>query len=227
MADHDLPHENRSLPMKRICGAKTRNGTPCQRAPAVGRNRCKLHGGASLRGVASPHFKTGRYSRYLPQDLAKRYHESLNDPDLLNLSSELSLIDARLTELLGRVTTGESGALFRRLSSLWTEMTDADVRKDFDAQRAALHKIGEVIQRGLGDGAAWEEIDRLVERRRKLTESEGKRRIAMSQMLTPEQAATLVAALEAAVKEHVHDRETLRRIAEEISRFRGARPPYD
>jgi hypothetical protein len=34
-------------PETALCGAKTRTGHPCRRAPAINRRRCKLHGGAS------------------------------------------------------------------------------------------------------------------------------------------------------------------------------------
>jgi len=33
--------------MSRKCGAKTRNGAPCQRPPLAGKTRCRLHGGLS------------------------------------------------------------------------------------------------------------------------------------------------------------------------------------
>jgi hypothetical protein len=33
--------------MADLCGAKTRSGSPCRRAPLKGKTRCKLHGGAS------------------------------------------------------------------------------------------------------------------------------------------------------------------------------------
>jgi len=33
--------------MAKACGAKTRSGEPCKRAPLEGKRRCKLHGGAS------------------------------------------------------------------------------------------------------------------------------------------------------------------------------------
>ena len=51
------------------CGAKTRAGTPCQQPAGwgtehPGTGRCKLHGGASLRGHLHPRYKTGRYSDY-------------------------------------------------------------------------------------------------------------------------------------------------------------------
>lgn len=40
-------------PPSRRCGAKTRGGWACRRAPSRGRERCKLHGGAS-RGPVTP-----------------------------------------------------------------------------------------------------------------------------------------------------------------------------
>lgn len=51
------------------CGAKTRARTPCQQPAGwgtehPGTGRCKLHGGASLRGHLHPRYKTGRYSDY-------------------------------------------------------------------------------------------------------------------------------------------------------------------
>lgn len=47
--------------MKKTCGAKarSRSGEPCLKPPALGRARCRLHGGASL-------IKTGKWT------LAKR-----------------------------------------------------------------------------------------------------------------------------------------------------------
>jgi hypothetical protein len=45
------------------CGAKTRQGGRCRNRPMINRQRCRMHGGASPRGLASPHFKHGRYTR--------------------------------------------------------------------------------------------------------------------------------------------------------------------
>lgn len=59
-----------------------------------------MHGGTSLSGAASPTFKTGRYSKSLPAQLAARYHEALTDRDLLALRDEIGLVDAHVGELL-------------------------------------------------------------------------------------------------------------------------------
>jgi hypothetical protein len=42
---------------RRVCGARRRNGEPCRRLLLAGRTRCRLHGGATPGGVASPHFR--------------------------------------------------------------------------------------------------------------------------------------------------------------------------
>lgn len=57
------------------CGATTRAGAPCKHEVGwgtdhVGEGRCKLHGGASLRGADSPNFKHGEQSKYFdPRDV--------------------------------------------------------------------------------------------------------------------------------------------------------------
>ena len=89
--------------MGRVCGAKTRQGNPCQRSPARGRTRCRLHGGATPRGRASPHFKTGKYSSLLPDRLIGRYEEGQAAADLRSLRSEIALLQVRIIELLGQL----------------------------------------------------------------------------------------------------------------------------
>lgn len=44
------------------CGAKTRNGHPC-RAAAMRNGRCRMHGGLSLRGIESPRYRHGLYTK--------------------------------------------------------------------------------------------------------------------------------------------------------------------
>lgn len=62
--------------------------------------RCRLHGGRTPAGVASPHFKTGRYSKVLPARLLERYQTALADPDLLAMHDEIALLDAQLQEIV-------------------------------------------------------------------------------------------------------------------------------
>lgn len=52
-----------------LCGAKTRSGSPCKKAPITGMKRCANHGGKTPVGIDSPHFKHGRYSKYARSNL--------------------------------------------------------------------------------------------------------------------------------------------------------------
>ena len=63
------------------CEAKTKGtGMPCRRPAGWGTDhpgmgRCKLHGGASLRGAANPAFKHGLGCRYLPPKIDDRVEQ--------------------------------------------------------------------------------------------------------------------------------------------------------
>ena len=59
-----------------------RSGERCRKRSSKGLNVCSMHGGKSLRGVDSPRFKTGRYSKYLPDRLAEKAAGAAQCPTL-------------------------------------------------------------------------------------------------------------------------------------------------
>ena len=83
-----------------VCGAwLPRKNRVCPQRRAVGRTRCRFHGGKTPRGQSSPHFRHGRYSKDLPTSLTAR-HEALAAYDVTNLVDNIRLADARISELL-------------------------------------------------------------------------------------------------------------------------------
>lgn len=86
------------------CGAKTRSGSPCKMA-ALENGRCRLHGGLSLGGEASPTFKTGRYSKYLKQSLAEKL-ATVEDENPLDTLPELHMQRALFAEYVSRFSEG-------------------------------------------------------------------------------------------------------------------------
>jgi hypothetical protein len=96
----------RALPFK-LCGARKRDGTPC-RGAAMPNGRCRLHGGLTPAGPASVHYKHGRRSRYLKAlrgEMKDAYKAALKDERLLEAKDEVALLEARVGELLGQLTT--------------------------------------------------------------------------------------------------------------------------
>ena len=135
--------------------------------------RCAKHGGKSLAGADAPAFRHGRYSRVLPSGLLALYEQARSDPDLLNLSDELALIDGRLSEIFGRADPNDPIAI----RHVWIDAAD------------------------------------LIERRRRLVDTETKRRLAGQQVITADQALVMLRFVQQAVDDEVTDPVTRRRIA--------------
>lgn len=191
----------------------TRAGSPCKRAPMLN-GRCKLHGGASLVGIASPTLKTGRYSKHLPARLMGRYEEAVSDSELLALREDIALLDARLADLLSRVDSGEARVLWQAVEDAWKAYRR---KRGGPQERDAFVALDQAISDGVNDYEAWGEIHAVIEQRRKLTESERKRLIEMRQMVTAEQAMLFVSALQDSIRRHVTDRTTLTLIAQDMA----------
>jgi hypothetical protein len=203
------------------CGAKTRSGQPC-RGKRMPNGRCRMHGGGSLGGIASPNFKHGRYSKYLPSRLAERYQEAVKDPELLALREEIALVEARIHDLMGRVDAGEAGSLWKETQRIYTDLRQAISKGDANAMATALDRMGEIIENGRGDYAAWSEIYKLIEQRRRLAESERKRLIDMEQMISSERAMVMISNISNLIHENVTDRVALVRIAEGLRKLVGS-----
>ena len=187
--------------------------------------RCRMHGGKSLRGLAATDQRANlRHSKYIPGRLLERYQTAAADSELLELRQEVALVDARLSDLLQRVDTGESGKLWADVFSTWEDMKTAVAAKDKKKQQQAAAKLDALISRGASDYQAWSEIQIIIEQRRKLVESERKRLVDMQQYITSQQAMTLVAAMIGIIKENVRDRDTLQNISTAVNGLVAANP---
>lgn len=174
-----------------------------------------------MKGVASKAMKTGRYSDLLPRRMVESFVASMQDENLLEMREEVALVDSRLQDLLTRVESGESEALWRAIQERWNDFNDAYFSGDDDALMRARTDLERVITRGIGDFGVWNDILRLVNTRAKLVSQERKRLIQLNQTITTEKAMVLVHALVEAVKAHVSDQPTLAAIAKDFNGILG------
>lgn len=162
----------------------------------------------------------GRYAHLLPSSLAERFNASLMDRQLLSLRSEIALVDARLEDVLSH--TNDAGD--RATLGAWVELKKLngilrDRRRRGDAQgmAMALNEIQKLIDLGATEEESWHEAYGLMEQRRKLAESEHKRLVALHQVLTAEEALTLVNMVVDAVRRHVTDRGQVASVSRELA----------
>ncbi len=186
------------------CNAKAKHSqVQCRSRAVTGSAKCYMHGGKSLRGVASATYKTGRYSKDMPTRLAARYNASLDDPALLALRDEISVVDSRISDLLKRVDSGESGMLWYGLKKALESFKVARSFGDTEAMREGLAQIEGFIDQGAADHAAWDEVYDAIEQRRKLTETEHKHLVAAQQLISVERANILLGALLESIRREV------------------------
>ena len=158
----------------------------------------------------------GRYSKWLPKRLLERYEASEGDPDLLNMRSEISLIDARLEDLLRRVDKGESGEAWSNIRMHYEELKFAFDNADAGGVAAGMKALERTIMRAQSDYGTWRELQVCLEQRRRLVDSEGKRLQMMQQFITAEQAMLFVTTVIGSVTRHVRDSDALEAISKDI-----------
>lgn len=180
---------------------------------------CYHHGGKIPRGPALPQYKDGRYSKLLPARLAANYERAASDTDLLVLREDIALVDARLADVLSRVDSGESGASWKKAKAALAMMQDGLSKNDTAAAKAGMVDLDSIIKKGMSDHYAWREVGELLDRRERLVRSERRRMVELQQMITNEQALTMMSAIVALVKEHVDDKHALAAISDGIRRL--------
>lgn len=204
------------------CTAKSkRTGQRCGAQAVTGRNVCYHHGGKTRQGVSSGTWKDGTHSKYLPKRMLDDYQASLDDPNKLALDNEIALIDSRLKDLLRRVDVGESAHAWKQLRETVREYDAARLAGDATGTALAVNTLMDQVRKGGGDIAAWNEIMGLVERRRRLVESERKRLVQAQQLIASAEVLGLLHVIALAVKQHVRDPKAVAAVTAEIARVIG------
>ena len=183
--------------------SKSRNGEPCENFAMHGRDVCRPHGGRTPRGLASPHYKSGKYSRYLPTKLAADYEEARAHPEIHSLLDEIALGESRLRALLKRQETSDLGHAWVELSSTWEQFITARTAGDTEGMRKALDKATAIIPKGRQDYLLWQNILDVVKTVADLRLKEHKRLVDLDLMMTQEKAALLFGLLQQAVHKAV------------------------
>jgi hypothetical protein len=194
MAEH--PIDTRVDPRTAaLCTARKRgSGEPCRAIAVTGKTKCRFHGGLSLSGAANGNYKHGRYSKDLLTQTAARAEEARTNPQLLSLSDDIALIEARIAEVLQGMGTGESGESWRELRGALDAFSRAMASGDMAAMSTHFHAMRTLVLQGADQAKAWAEVRRLEETRCKLIQTEVKTLQGLQQMITLQQHMLMVGA---------------------------------
>jgi hypothetical protein len=174
------------------------SGERCRGLAVTGRPYCYHHddtGDRTMRGINHPSFKHGKYSKDLPSRMLARYEQSIADPDLAAMTHEIGVLDSRIGELLNRIDKGEAGALWNELANMAAEGTAAvnsDSAEGMILAAGIMMKMAGMIKRGASEWKAWDSVVTLMEERRKIVDTETKRKERERRSMDYKQAIVLV-----------------------------------
>lgn len=200
------------------CKAKSkRSGQQCQQPAMHGSEVCYMHGGKTPKGIASPHFKTGRWSNHLTGKIAAAYADMESDETLLSLRDDIRLSDAMLRANFAKLQTGESGEAWKLMKKAVDGLWKGIDREDYAGCMEALRDMRDVVDGRIAHNAAEDAIRTGLEQRRKLIESEQKLTTQGERAITTEQLMLFVGALLGSLRTHIQDAATLTKIQSDIS----------
>ena len=158
------------------CAAQSKlSGFRCQATAVAGSLLCRSHGGNQQKGAASPQYRDGSRSQALPLRLQAQYQAAIQDPDLLSLRQDLGVLELRVTELLGRLDTGESSATWQQVQDLGTKVASALEDGNPTAAAQYLAQLQEVTGAAVAGSEAWQELRAVLRDRATLATLEQKR----------------------------------------------------
>jgi hypothetical protein len=161
----------------------------------------------------------GERSKHMPADMSDRYERSLQDTELLNLRRDLAMMEARIHDLMDTVNQGESTGAWNELRLCGERFTTLWGRREMERAQEQLMTMLEIIEHGSTRANGWDELQRTIELRRRLSETETKRLQALKQFVTAERAVTLVEDVIEVIRRHVHDPEARRNCVRDLKRL--------
>jgi hypothetical protein len=162
----------------------------------------------------------GRYYWHVPKRMHEAYESSRNDIEQAALRDEIALIDSRIVELLSRADERGTNELWMAMHVAIEAYEEAGSDSPTGIAARARHfgKMKDLCNARHADYQAWDEIQSLVEQRRKLSDTETKRFERAGQIMTVDEIMELISGVETAIRNHVTDQATLAAIRADIAR---------
>lgn len=146
------------------------------------------------------------YTSNLPDGIREQYEQAYRDPQLLSIRDNISLLQARRQQLIGRIKLGDSVGWRQSLNVAWSTLVAARKRDDGDAMRDAFNEIARLMETADEEGV-WSDIQKIDRDLVKWKAMEHDRLMQVKLVLTAEQVAEKIVRYHKAVEDVVSDLE--------------------
>jgi hypothetical protein len=227
-----------------LCGAhrhKNKDGSLrgtdglCHKRVAAAGLRCKLHGGKSLSGMASPTYKgpgkrKGRtWARHLPTRLMEQHADGMSEPDRQHfLNDELSALDILLDAELQKINSGLVDTRVQALKALAEKVLLALRAGDYQAATAAAEELHDCTRAEVREFAATDRALRIMAHKTSTAAEQRKNLASERGTMTVEQAQEFCAVVMRAVVETARlDRVTFDKVLRVVYEKLGGTVPVE
>jgi hypothetical protein len=166
----------------------------------------------------------------LPQHLRAAFIASTTDTRLISVETEIGLLDARVLDLIERLTTGESATTLKRMGVVIDAM-DEEMGKDepnmarLGGATAALRQL---LKERSHDQGVWADILQTTEARRLMSDTERRLLEAEQAMVDVRELRTIMAIMVGSVRTHVlglpGGKEAVQQFSQDVRRLVEGKP---
>jgi hypothetical protein len=159
----------------------------------------------------------------LPVPVAKLCREAWNDPDLRDARGTVVLMEARVRQLMQRLSTPETLSLWGDLRQAAEKLVAAAQEPDLEARCGAMllcaQRILELSNQAAADEETWKQLERAEFKKLAAQKAEWKRLRDLRQLATTEEVLGLVRAIAESVRRHVSNPRERLAVANDIFRL--------
>lgn len=196
----------------------------CQFSAHPGYEYCKHHANLNVKRGKKPitlFEEVSRYRKHLPKDFLVRFiRASKNSVKRLELNEEIDLLTARLTQILERLDTKQSAKAWAKVQDAYDILVTSIRTQDAGGFRTAVTILNQALSSS--DYLVWHDILNLIQHRKSLVESERRRYVEQSEIVTITELMALVAEIQSSILSLVKDQPTRIQIASKFAELVGA-----
>jgi hypothetical protein len=157
----------------------------CSSLPLQGQSRCKHHGGAHAIGTVLKTHDGKGLSKILTTKMLDSYRAHYDDPDILNMTTDIALLNSRRDALVQKwQDQNVSEKQWEKLKTAYENLTYHIELGHTNKINEMLYQLGNIIADGFSDIMLWQEITKIEDQITKIKEREIKRRKTAETVIT-------------------------------------------
>jgi hypothetical protein len=202
------------------CPERNTDREYCSAWPEVNQQYCWHHGASSISGPDAGAWQGKGISKVLSSRLLASYQAHFEDPDILNMTSDISLLNMRRDALVEKWQEKlVSEAQWENLKNAYENLCDAINLGHQNKINLLLYNLGSVISDGYSDIMLWQEIVKIEEQITKIKEREIRRRKAADTVISENEFRRIFGFILSIIDSRVADAETKNQIFRDINRL--------